>query len=677
MVNQKERLHSILAKHPYLQLPHHQLNEYVVAATGIVEAGGDPTDQIDRIEAEIDIEEKTIAAAFKRFDTASKGVLDAGNMKHMSAYLGFPHSDADIQKLMSAIEKDGSGQVRFVDFCRYVGGMGGSLKLFEERRKRISDKGGFSEGDAAECLKISLNEAGIDEEAMAYWRLVASPSEFRAAEQLVKCQKAALLHIRRLAKKNHQDALPKVQKRISDMGYTDENLWMTLAWIRELAPVIIHINIEKMLDKMESDTHYRNQFETKTSGGLNKPEVRRKWERDLFGKCYDSAKDFDRPKYGVQNVMNDYRGVVKCAQYGESYIVLKDVRLRCTFSPEDSANLKANRLAVLDFYAHVLNEYSEQELKETLDVATKGGVGNSSTVGAMHYKEAQIHGEINFPKHVERLVVHTKHRTSAKKDRIQDMCNRHGFPLSWMDEEAARMRNEDQHKMAGTTWMERLATLEKSGAVQVPEGFCKVGCGRKVNPGTTRNGKPFTTCCKGCIMGFGHDKNCGHIDPNKVGPGLCKHGCGRSVARGTDGGGRPLDTCCRGCALGMAHDPTCGKSSASTCSVEPGMCTKGCGRPVARGTRGNGQPWTTCCKPCATGSGHAPDCVAGPATPRAATPKAAPLRTTTSTTAGSAEPVEAVLVAPAKSGVKSADDGVPVAGTATDKADMNCACVIL
>ena len=33
----------------------------------------------------------------------------------------------------------------------------------------------------------------------------------------------------------------------------------------------------------------------------------------------------DRCKYGVLNAMNDHRGVVKCAQYGGSYLVLKDV----------------------------------------------------------------------------------------------------------------------------------------------------------------------------------------------------------------------------------------------------------------------------------------------------------------------------------------------------------------
>lgn len=36
---------------------------------------------------------------------------------------------------------------------------------------------------------------------------------------------------------------------------------------------------------------------------------------------------FDRCKYGVLNAMNDHRGVVKCAQYGDSYLVLRDVCL--------------------------------------------------------------------------------------------------------------------------------------------------------------------------------------------------------------------------------------------------------------------------------------------------------------------------------------------------------------
>ena len=29
------------------------------------------------------------------------------------------------------------------------------------------------------------------------------------------------------------------------LGYTDTDLWMVLAWIRELAPIIVHINLDK------------------------------------------------------------------------------------------------------------------------------------------------------------------------------------------------------------------------------------------------------------------------------------------------------------------------------------------------------------------------------------------------------------------------------------------------
>ena len=40
----------------------------------------------------------------------------------------------------------------------------------------------------------------------------------------------------------------------------------------------------------------------------------------------EEAKPFDRCKYGALNVTNDYRGVTSAQQYGDSYLVLKDVR---------------------------------------------------------------------------------------------------------------------------------------------------------------------------------------------------------------------------------------------------------------------------------------------------------------------------------------------------------------
>eukprot|EP00434_Breviolum_minutum_P041242 symbB.v1.2.036685.t1/scaffold5166.1/size30171/2 len=498
--------------------------------------------------------------------------------------------------------------------------MGGSSKLFEERQKRIKEKLGYDVAAAhgTELEASQLEMAGIDREAQAYWKMVVHPSEFVEAAKMATCQCKAVRHIRKLAKRNHQDALPKLQDRVARLGYKEDDLWLTLAWIRELAPVIVHVDLDKMLTFMEKDTHYRNQFETKTSGGLLKPATREKWERDLFGGCYDGAPGFDRPKYGVQNVMNDPRGVVKCKQYGDSYLVLKDSRLRCTFSPEDSANLKADKLAVLDFYGHVLALYDDRELVETIKVATQTDsalLGDSEKVGHMKYKEAQIHGEVDFRRHVERLVAHERHRSIA--ERLKAMCKKHGFQLSWMDEERDRMRKESIGHLGGKAWQERLQVLqEEGGDLEVPEGYCKVGCGRKAAPGVTRAGRPFSTCCRGCVMGFGHDKRCQQIDPSKVGPGLCKNGCGKKVAQGRDAKGRPLTTCCRSCALGMGHDRFCQEDvgTRGPPAVAPGMCKMACGRKVAPGKTRSGNPYDTCCRDCGRGGygggSHSANCIA-------------------------------------------------------------------
>jgi len=509
---------------------------------------------------------------------------------------------------MITIDTDSSGNVSVEEFSTYVGYMGGTVKLFEARRKRMGEHSGTT--SSGEETRLCLKDCGIDDEAQAHWRLVVPPTEFMECSKLVLCQKNAVGHIRRLAKDNHTKALPKLQQRVKKLGSTDNDLWMTLAWVRELAPIILHLNPVKMIEHLEKDTHYRNQFETASSGGLLNVEVRKRWERDLFGGKYEGAEGFNRCKYGVLNVMNDFRGVVKCSQYGDSYLVLKDVRLRCTFSPEDSANLKADRLAVLDYYAHVLNEYSDAELAETLKVAnskTAAILGDSSRVGNMKYKETQVHGEVRFDTHVERFVVDCKHKKGPLAERLPKVAAQHGWAFSWMDEEQARMRAEDMHKLGAEAWQQRLQTLEAAvGSQEQIDGICRVaGCRRLVCPGVTRSGNPFTTCCRGCVMGFGHDLRCGTIDGSKVGKGLCKNGCGRKVAKGLDAKGRQLDTCCRGCALELPHDATCERDMTA---VEPGLCKLGCGRPVCPGKTASGRTFDTCCRLCVHGKGHDDDC---------------------------------------------------------------------
>lgn len=623
-------LKQLQSKYAYLAMPLHAFYPWIKECEEAILEGDEERakDILLRVEAEVEQEESTLAAAFNLFVPPGAHCLTDKEVKTMMDYLCFPSSDADVAKLMDAVDTDGDKQMSLVEFQMYVGRIGGSTKLFEQRRRQLQRKqfgGGFNsemtstltnstpltarQVDSA-ILRVKLSEAGIGEDAQAYWRMVVDESEFQEAAKLVECQKRAVRHIRAQAKANHERALPLLQKRVHALGKSDSDLWMTLAWIREMAPILIHLNLTKMIPFLESDTHYRNQFETATSGGLLKPSIREKWERDLFGGSYDGAEGSDRCKYGVLNAMNDHRGVVACKQYGDSYIVLKDVRLRCTFSPEDSANLKADRLAVLDHYAHVLHEYSDPELTETMKVATSiddALLGDSEKVGKMKYKEGQVHGPVAFDQHVLRLVAATRHRSNAlEKKRITEVCQKHGWQFSWMDEERERMSHEERERLGADAWQQRMNALMEKGvpdAPNVPEGYCRKGCGRPVAPGVTRSGNAFRTCCRGCVLGFGHDLICGNVDPAKLGPGKCRNGCGRDVNPGLRPSGRPYETCCKGCVSG-AHDTWCGIAPPV---VEVGKCRMGCGRGVAEAPDGS-KKFDTCCRGCASGKDHTDVC---------------------------------------------------------------------
>ncbi|CAE7483801.1 unnamed protein product [Symbiodinium natans] len=225
----------------------------------------------------------------------------------------------------------------------------------------------------------ALRESGILDEQQAFWGLLLPETEMQAIARLESCQRKALYTVRAQATRLHDEALPRLRERFTKLGHGDEMLGTVLDWIQDLAPVVVHVHMDRVGAFMEIDEYYRNQFETKTSCGALDPEnrTRQNWERELFGGAYDDAKPFDRCKYGALSVMNDYRGVVSARQYGDSYLVLKDVRLRCTFASTDSGGIQGSRLAVLDKYAHVLNEYNDQELQGVILVASHARAGAS------------------------------------------------------------------------------------------------------------------------------------------------------------------------------------------------------------------------------------------------------------------------------------------------------------
>jgi len=248
----------------------------------------------------------------------------------------------------------------------------------------------------------------------------------------------------------HGRALPYLLKRVGDLGFAKKDLHSAFLWIRDAADVVCHVDLSKIAEALASDTHYRNQLETNTSSGMLKHEARRKWERVLFGSAYAEASPFECPKYGVQNVWNDHRGVVGCKQYGDSYLVLQDVRLRCTCTARDSALLPASRVAVLDFCAHALLEYSDNELTELLRVCKDCDelVGDSEKVVDAwgRYKEVQVHGEIDLDRHVSCLVVADRHRNSPVEEVVNRIRRRRRWPVVWMQDERVRLVHGDHRR---------------------------------------------------------------------------------------------------------------------------------------------------------------------------------------------------------------------------------------
>jgi Ca2+-binding EF-hand superfamily protein len=194
----------------------HHLYHWVRETEDLIADGDEERakDHIARIEQECEQEEATLAAAFNLFKPPGKDVLSEKEVKYMLNYLGFPSGQSDVDKLLSAIDTDGDRLMSLVEFMSYVGKMGGSFKLFEVRRASLKTTGGADDLDLKSSeLKINLLEAGISEQAQAYWRVVVPPSELIAASQMASCQREAIRHIRTLAKSNHEAVMPLLQQR--------------------------------------------------------------------------------------------------------------------------------------------------------------------------------------------------------------------------------------------------------------------------------------------------------------------------------------------------------------------------------------------------------------------------------------------------------------------------------
>lgn len=112
----------------------------------------------------------------------------------------------------------------------------------------------------------------------------------------------------------------------------------------------------------------------------------------MFGPAYDRCSAFQRPKYGCVNITGDIEGVKPARNYGDLHIILKkSIRHRCTFFDKDTGGFDSHKkaaasgftaayrlsgmpasatsLATARYYAHVLEGYTDEEIKSILNLS--------------------------------------------------------------------------------------------------------------------------------------------------------------------------------------------------------------------------------------------------------------------------------------------------------------------
>ncbi|CAL1133849.1 unnamed protein product [Cladocopium goreaui] len=305
-----------------------------------------------------------------------------------------------------------------------------SAKLSRPRLLPASDCSPQAEGSKSKTLPAEL-------QALLPAEQLSAPRELNAAHVLTDEQTRAVKYVASTARAKSEAAKEGLQRRLAKWGYDKDTLEKVLTYIRDEAPIVIHTDLSKRLNAFNKDTHYRNQFETGTTSGSSDMSKRKAWESRLFPDIYDTVEATHRVKYGVLNAVNDPRGIMSVAkQYGQDYLVLRGVRLRTTFSDRDSCT--QGQQASCEWYAHVLEKYTDTELQAVTEVALGDRLFVDSSVldtAAGGYKEVQIHGEVEFKKHLEAVVVHhSRKKSKVLYSGIVEWCNSIGVPLLCMPE---------------------------------------------------------------------------------------------------------------------------------------------------------------------------------------------------------------------------------------------------
>jgi hypothetical protein len=255
--------------------------------------------------------------------------------------------------------------------------------------------------------------------------------------------------------------------RFRALGYSVEQLHQALRYLRDDAPIVIHFDCNQLLPKLVGgETHYRNRFHPIEGGPTFAPQ-RYDAENRLFSGIYNHVPDDERPCYGAFNILNDPQGVAACRMYGGAFMTLRGVRLRSTFSDQVSVSPLC-RVGTCQYYGHILERFTDQELRELIAVASGAAHVGIDTASSFTYREVQIHGEILLGSHVESL-----HIPQADFENFCDMLEQirllHGMEIVVIEPPVFKFGHLPQHTKPAAG--RRRGGRRQQPAVPVPVPF--------------------------------------------------------------------------------------------------------------------------------------------------------------------------------------------------------------
>lgn len=271
----------------------------------------------------------------------------------------------------------------------------------------------------------------------------------RAAERtfLNETQAAAVDGVEARNKDRIAAARTNVIAAIAPWGFGEVDLDKTLAYLKRYAPVTIQFHPDKqvpgggaVIDKMLEAPAYKNQFETKISGGSLGPTAgssRDGWEKTIFDGKYHTHPLIpeERPKYGGLSALNSPKGNGG-DWYGSCFFELRqDVKFRTTFTPKNSSGAKTLDVTAIDSLEILLDQVRERDpkyLKSMFEVARGDRASITQAYGG-NYIEAQIHGTLDLTRDVEFIVVDAKYLTTPYGAKLEALAEKIGATIKFTD----------------------------------------------------------------------------------------------------------------------------------------------------------------------------------------------------------------------------------------------------